>query len=324
MPAPSPPRPPAPTVPRLAAVDAARGLAVAAMVAYHFCWDLDFFGFARFALTSDPLWLAARTAIVSAFLLLVGYGLVLATARGLDRRRYGRRLGVLAAAAAAVSAVSYVGFPESPIFFGVLHHILVASVLGLAAVPLPAPVTAALGAAVLALPAVVGPVPAFDAPWLRWIGLMSHAPDSNDYVPLVPWFGVVLLGVALARLRPPRGPAPARPRPLVGALARVGRHSLAVYLLHQPVLFGALWLAAATAGATGGAGAAGEAFLENCAASCRATGGGAAGCIAACGCVADDLRRAGLWEDTLADRLDAGGRARSDAVVAACLAAPAR
>jgi uncharacterized membrane protein len=189
---------PASTTPatrRLPAVDAARGVAILAMIAYHFSWDLDALGFARLDLFTDPLWLAARTGILGSFLVLAGVSLVLAAEGGLDLRRYLRRLGLLVAAAAAVSAGSYALFPHSPIFFGVLHHLAVASVLGLAFLRLPAGLTALLGAAVYALPEFAA-VPLFDTPALRWIGLMTFEPDSNDYVPLFPWFGLVLLGIA--------------------------------------------------------------------------------------------------------------------------------
>ena len=73
-----------------------------------------------------------------------------------------------------------------------------------------------------------------------WLGL----PDltkfySADYFPLIPWLFLFWCGLFLARLwRPRAGLAPRGLRPL----ALVGRHTLLVYMLHQPVLYGALWL----------------------------------------------------------------------------------
>lgn len=314
---PAPPPPPSPA--RLPVVDAARGVAIVAMIAYHLSWDLNFLGFARLDLFTSPFWLGARTAILGAFLLLTGISLVLAVERGFDRRRYLHRLGLLAAAAAAVSAVSYVQFPDSPIFFGVLHHIAVASVLGLAFLRLPVlrsqfVATVALGALVYALPSLVS-VPLFDEPWLRWIGLMTFEPDSNDYVPLFPWFGIVLWGIALGRLWRGRGRlAGWRPAGRGGeALVLAGRFSLPIYLLHQPVLFGALSLASMLAGAPD---AETRDFLANCEAGCATSG--QTTCAAQCACIADELKRANLWQDVLAGRYPGSSRAAVAAVVLGC------
>ncbi len=92
----------------------------------------------------------------------------------------------------------------------------------------------------LAAPHLVAAAP-FDAPHLAFLGLGRTAPQTNDYVPLFPWFGLVLAGVALARYGLPAftrsgaGTWRAEGR-LARGLAFAGRHSLAIYLIHQPVL----------------------------------------------------------------------------------------
>jgi uncharacterized membrane protein len=225
---------------RLPWLDAARGAAVAAMMAYHLCWDLDWLGLANFDLLDNPVWLAARTAIVCAFLAIAGVALALATREGIDRGAVMRRLLRLGTAAAAVSAVSYAMFPDTPIFFGVLHHLAVAGVLGLAFIRLPPPVIALLGVGILALSDPLHH-PLFNEPWLLWVGLGTIPPASNDFVPLYPWFGAVLLGIALGRVVPTSTSSISR-RQRPGAAAWMGRHSLLLYLVHQPVLFGALTL----------------------------------------------------------------------------------
>lgn len=303
--------------PRLGIVDAARGAALFAMVVYHASWDLTFLGLARFDLLGDPLWLAARTLILGSFLLLAGLGLVLATERGFDRRRFLRRLLLLALAAAAVSAASYGLFPDSPIFFGVLHHIAVASLLGLAFQRLPWPVLLALGLAVIAVGMTVA-LPLFDTPWLRWVGLMTFEPDSNDYVPLFPWFGAVLFGIALGRVWHPlrrRVPAGAPRTAAARGLAWAGRHSLAIYLVHQPVLFGALSLAAMGIGVDPPDV---RNFLESCTATCESSGGAPGRCTAQCRCVADDLARSDLWADFVNDRLTTRGQAQVNGILQRC------
>jgi uncharacterized membrane protein len=227
---------------RLLLIDALRGIAIAMMVAFHFCFDLSYFGLADFNFYEDSFWLNARTLILSSFLFLVGVSLVLATRSGLILTRYLRRLGYLLAAALLVSVATWWMFAERFVFFGVLHFIALASVLGLLFVRA-GWLNLVLGVALI-LAANRYQSPWFDEPGRRWIGLMTHKPPTEDYVPLLPWFGVVLLGIfagpamrRLARRWQPRSAA----SPL-DWLAFAGRHSLLIYLLHQPMLMGALVL----------------------------------------------------------------------------------
>ncbi len=225
-------------------IDAWRGLAIALMVIFHFCFDLAYYRLAAFDFYRDPFWLHARTFILSQFLLLVGVGLVFATHRGLAWNRYLKRLGRVGAGAAAVTLATWWLFGDRFVFFGVLHFILVASILALPLARRPA-LAAVAGLAAL----LVGNLLSsswFDQPGRRWLGLMTHKPATEDYVPLLPWIGVVLLGITLGhglvRLGPRRL---SRPRleslGWMRALAFSGRHSLLIYLVHQPLLMGLLY-----------------------------------------------------------------------------------
>lgn len=231
---------------RFQSVDTLRGLAIALMVAYHFSYDLTYFGFAQFDFFNDPFWLHARTVILSLFLLVAGISLVLATHAGVRLRPYLKRLGILIGCAALISVTSHFLFGPRWIFFGVLHFIAVASVLGLVLVRRPW-LALLCGIALLALDRVFSHA-FFDRPALHWLGLMTYKPPTEDYVPLIPWFGVVAIGIFLGRMLWLREPAPTRARwhsahPLARLLSLAGRHSLLVYMLHQPLLLGMLWLA---------------------------------------------------------------------------------
>jgi uncharacterized membrane protein len=211
------------------------------MVVYHFCFDLSYLWLADFDFYADPFWLSARTLILSTFLFLVGVSLVLATGSGLNLRRYIRRLAWLIAAALLVSAATRWMFGERFVFFGVLHFIAVASVLGLPFVragwlnPL-------LAMAIIVLASMYHSA-WFDQTGWRWIGLMTHKPPTEDYVPLLPWFGVVLFGIfAAPAIKNLAGHLPSRQTTGVRWLAFAGRHSLLIYLLHQPLLMGGLML----------------------------------------------------------------------------------
>jgi len=96
-----------------------------------------------------------------------------------------------------------------------------------------------LGALCIALPHVLQSA-FFDSRWTNWVGLVTHKPITEDYVPLLPWLGVMAFGVAIGqwvlRERPSlmSGAIPAAARPL----AVLGRWSLSFYMLHQPILIG--------------------------------------------------------------------------------------
>ncbi|ABY31395.1 heparan-alpha-glucosaminide N-acetyltransferase [Methylorubrum extorquens] len=295
------PASPAPTPPRssrrIDALDLARGAALAAMAAYHGLWDLGFLQLTpqNFALT--PAGRLAAHGIAGAFLLLVGVGLVLANGDGVRWRPFALRLARIGGAALLITLATWIAFPQSYIFFGILHCIAVSSVLGLPFVFLPAPVTALAAALVLAAPHVVVH-PLLDAPELYFLGLGRGLPDTNDWVPLFPWFGMVLAGIALARIARPAltGSWLARwqaRNAVARGAAFAGRHSLAVYLVHQPALLALFTGLVTLTGPHPKAGLAG--FRKDYVGNCTRTGGEAQACRIAARCTADALQREGLW-----------------------------
>ena len=227
-------------MPRLSVVDAARGLAIAQMVVYHFCYDLQHFGWTRTAMTRDAGWIAWRSAIVTQFLFLVGVSITLRpdSRTGMDAV-FTRRWWQIAGCAALVSAGSAVVFGPRWIWFGILHFVVVAQVLawplrGLRAANL------LLGAALLVLGTQVQ-LPAFAPDSLSWIGFSPVKPLTEDFVPLMLWIGVVVIGVGAGNIwRASAGALAQGLRDFRGArvLGAIGRWPLTIYMVHQPVLFG--------------------------------------------------------------------------------------
>jgi len=215
-------RPTAPA-PRLPIIDALRGFAVAQMIVYHFIFDLNLFGWIRLRMLVDQPWTGWRAAIVTQFLLLVGVGLVLRTTFRPGRRDFWRRWAEVAGAALLVSAGSALLLGPRYIWFGILHFI----------------------AAALLVFGLTFSHPQFNGPPWTIIGLVTEKPQTEDYVPLLPWLGAVLIGAGLAALwqqrswavAPSLQPLNAHPPRL---LVFLGTWALTIYLVHQPLMMGAL------------------------------------------------------------------------------------
>ena len=220
-----------------------RGFAIAMMFVFHFSFDLSFFGVVQIAFLEDPFWINFRRFIVSSFLFIAGISLYLASRHGINRNRFLRRLALLFVYSALVSLGSWFMFPATFIYFGILHFIFVASLLGLFFTRLYW-MNLVLGVAVIAADYFFS-FAAFDHIALQWIGFVTELPYTEDFVPIFPWFGFVLLGMftgrALLGTEKPIGLVTWQGNdPVSRLLAFGGRHSIHIYLLHQPIFIGIL------------------------------------------------------------------------------------
>lgn len=220
---------------RLPALDLARGIALIGMGVFHFVFDLEYFGALPRGTVMQPFWMVFARLVAGSFVFLAGVSLVLAHGQGIRWQPFLRGTGLVSLAALAVSAATFLAMPAFFVFFGILHMIVLGRVLGLAV--LRAPVWGLVGlAAVVWWAGLALSHAAFDTRWLAWIGFSQTQPPSVDLEPLFPWFAPFLLGMAAARLGlVPRWQGG-------GVLVWAGRHSLSIYLIHQPVLLGLLWL----------------------------------------------------------------------------------
>ena len=229
--------------PRIWEIDFLRGLAIILMVCYHLLFDLgEFVGIKTFLGWSTDL---SKTAWIIAQFFFAGLFVVLSGVSGTLSRNNVRRGLRLLAVSVLVSVATYVFDPASAVYFGILQCLAFSMLIyGAAFEKAGAAICAAAGAAViglgLALPAIKKAL-AVQSNWLLPFGLHGPSFSAFDYFPLIPWFGIFLIGAALGETAyaSKRSLLPWRlPTTFVNF---AGRHSLLIYIVHQPVIMGVLY-----------------------------------------------------------------------------------
>ncbi len=228
---------------RLWEIDCARGIAILMMVVYHTVFDLSFFAIYPVEATTG-FWRYFAFSTASLFLLVVGVSLIISHDRAaatLDGFSLAKKFLIRGAGifglGLLVTFATWLYLPDSYVIFGILHLIGVSVILsplffrfgrwniliGLACFPIGWFVTGLSGPAFLLL-----------------LGIMPPGFTSIDYTPLFPWFGMVLIGMGLGAFLYAGGVRQFSIRPLpdyfVGPISFLGRHSLLIYLAHQPVI----------------------------------------------------------------------------------------
>jgi uncharacterized membrane protein len=228
---------------RIWEIDFLRGVAIILMVCYHRLFDLgEFVGIERFLGWSTDLtktaWIVAQFFFAALFVVLSGIS------GTLSRNNVRRGLRLLAVSL-LVSAATFIIDPAQTVYFGILQCLAVSMLLYGAAFQKAGPVAcAAWGAAVIGLSAALPAARqalAVRSDWLMPFGITGPSFSSFDYFPLIPWLGVFLIGAALGKsvYVSKRSLLPWRlPQTFVNF---AGRHSLLIYIVHQPVIMGVLY-----------------------------------------------------------------------------------
>ena len=225
---------------RVIAVDLARTVALAGMVVFHFTYDLMLFGHLPQGFVFQGIWPYFARIVAGSFLFLAGVSLWLAHGQGIRWPAFWRRLAVLVVAALAVNIGTYVALGDQFVRWGILHMIAAGSVLALPFLRAPLALVIAVAVGVFTLP-IYFEHSAFNGPWFLWLGLQTEGPLMADYEPVFPWLAPVLAGVAVGRVVD-WGRLAIAPGPTLHRLTWPAKHSLAIYLIHQPVLIGLVGL----------------------------------------------------------------------------------
>ena len=215
------------------------------MVVYHLMYDLDYFGGYDIEATSG-FWARFADATAGTFLFLVGVSLAIsysrATAGRPGRSLFGKYLlrGIRILAYGMALTVVFLVFGMGVVAFGILHLIGVSIILAYSLLRYRY-VNLFLGLSIIAVGVYIRIEGlSSETSWLLPFGVVPENLVMPDYRPLLPWFGVVLLGLFAGNVvyvdgkRPAlfAGKAPAAARPLLP----LGRNSLFIYLIHQPIL----------------------------------------------------------------------------------------
>jgi len=233
-------------------VDLLRGCAIVLMIIYHTFYDLDLRGNFSFPVNQGKLWIIGRSSAVL-FIYTAGIALSLSYSRYRLKHhenrnpwhKYAKRGIRIFLWGSLITLVSWFAYPPMPIIFGILHFLGISIII---AYPLIEKKHANLIVAgvVITIGFYLKTIRVADD-WFLWLGLHSTSFQTLDYFPLLPWFGLVLIGIATSNHLYPAyerrfnipdmtGFAPVR------LLTAMGKKSLAMYLLHQPAIILVLYL----------------------------------------------------------------------------------
>lgn len=214
--------------PRFPLIDHIRGFAIVLMIFFHFFYNLNLFKYVTIDFQRDLFWFILPRIIVMLFLFCVGISLPLGHLPSIKWPKFCKRFAFVTIGAVGISVITYILFPTRWIYFGTLHCIALCSLLALPFIKYPK-ISLITGATLL--------IPGFFKITIPWF-TMSHR--SMDYIAPFPWLGWVLIGIFTFHVNFHR----INTEKLIGGryLSFLGRHSLIIYLTHQPLLYGLVFI----------------------------------------------------------------------------------
>ena len=225
-------------------LDITRGICVLAMIAYHFCWDLGYFGFIDLRLITQGFGLFIAQLIGSSFITIAGISSRILSLSDSFRQKFFKRFLKLVFISAVISTVTFMLNRNSFIFFGILHFLSVCSLINLILIYVKSSfhlLLIFLCAAIISISEIT-----FDLPFmLSWLGLNKEIPTTNDFYPLFPWITFYFFGFWSGKIiyekLSQKDYGFSMPIIETNILFKffeyIGQKALAIYILHQPILF---------------------------------------------------------------------------------------
>jgi len=198
-----------------------------------------YFGFAKADLIYQPDWRLFERIIASSFLYIAGLSLFITHSSSINWKSFIRRYGATAICAILISLVTFVLFKTDMIRFGILHAISVSGLLGLLLLKLNTVSLILLTVLIFSFNFLI-PKPIEGHYLLQWLIYTTETPNSLDYRPIIPWIIPFILGMASYKPFKSWGILEVSRTVIhkeLSILSWLGRNSLILYLIHQPILF---------------------------------------------------------------------------------------
>jgi len=236
---------------RLWEIDSLRGIAIIMMIIYHIIFDLNYFKIYATDLYSAPI-LFFLYPIGTMFLLLFGISLTISYSRvqkTLTEKqlhlKFLKRGLVVFSLGLIITLVTWIYLKEGFIVFGILHCIGVSIILAYPLIKYRYQ-NLIIGTILIVLGILLRTI-RFDFNWLLWLGFIPSRFYTLDYFPLIPWFGVVLIGIFLGNTFYHDSKRKLKIKDIsqniaIRFMCFLGRHSLIIYLLHQLIIIAIIHL----------------------------------------------------------------------------------
>ncbi len=223
-------------------LDFLRGTAIVLMIIFHFLWDLNYFKIIEIELYSG---LSGLIQLTSAFLFLFIVGVVL-TINYWSSKNYVKKFltrgTTIFGTGLIITIVTIVFFPNKFIYFGILHLIGLSIIISILFVN-KKKLNLILGMILLLIPKIINLQTIQTQIFFLGTGTIK---PTLDYYPLIPWFGIILIGISfgntfysklnpLIKIKKPKNK-------LISLIELIGKHSLLIYLIHQPIIFGTIYI----------------------------------------------------------------------------------
>ncbi len=221
-------------------IDFLRGLAIIKMVIFNYSFSLLYLGIYTF-----KEGLAFPGAAAAVFIFLVGLSLTISHSRvkhkkskEIYKKYFSRGLKIFGYGI-LITVITFLTFPEAFVIFGILHFIGISIILGQFFLKFEK-LNLFLGLLIIVLGLYLRNF-SFDFSWLLWLGFIPKNFFTFDYFPILPWFGITLLGISFGNLLYRNGKRRFKIKDLsnqsvVKFLTFLGKKSLIIYMVHQPVL----------------------------------------------------------------------------------------